>query len=60
MTEKEARQYFNREARYFERGLPPNREDKYAVHFHDETLAAPEPDVLWDKFWALAQQKVVK
>ena len=51
MTEKEARRYFNRAARYYERGLPPTRE-RYAIHLPNGTMVvADSTAVLWDRFW---------
>ena len=52
MTEKQARRYFNKEARWYERGLPPNREDTYAIALpQGGSVAAPSPEVLWERFW---------
>ena len=57
MDEKEARKYFNREARYFEGGLPPDRRRQYAIRppGGGHTIAAEATDELWNKFWAHIQ-----
>ena len=52
MTEHQARRYFNREARYYERGLPPDRRNTYAIRLPlGGVVAAPDPAELWERFW---------
>ena len=52
MTETEARRYFNREARYYARGLPPDRRNLYAIQVkYGPLVVAPDTEVLWDRFW---------
>ena len=60
MNETQARRFFNREARYFERGLPPNRQDLYAIALpRGGTITAPGTDILWERFWAAIHDEEV-
>ena len=53
MTRKQAQKFFNREARYYKGGLPPDREHSYAIRYEDKVLTASDTEELMNKFLAL-------
>ena len=57
MNEKEARRYFNRYARYYEGGLPPDRRVQYAIvpPMGGHGIYAEDTAELWNRFWAAVQ-----